>query len=906
MTDQVIEVITSSQELEVTTPTPVTVQTVIGTTGVVETYLVAQSVEINTVSAVAVEVPTITQELNVNPPAVVDVEVATGLTGRTPKLYSGTAPPSEAVGLEGDLYLVSSGPTIGDLYGKASDGWGTPDGNLRGGIASVNGISGTNIIIGANNITTGVLPIAQVPTGTTGTTVALGNHLHTGVYQPAGSYENAIAAGTTAQYWRGDKSWQTLDKTAVGLGSVVNSDTTNASNISTGTLAIGRIPTGTTGTTVAPGNHNHDATYVALTGSQTIAGTKTFTNIIEANAGADGLRILPGSQDHAYLALHARGSSPGTRSALIGYNAVASNVLTIANQISTGNVVISVTGAGQIQLNAPVVAASTQFTTATLKVGTSTTAGYVLTADASGNATWQQTANIIVPGTTAQYYRGDLTWQTLNATAVGLENVANAAQVELTGNQTIAGTKTFSSEIVGPSTGNVLKVGDDARIADVNLANAIGVIGVQDPTKGGIVLGPNAAGFRLMSSGATNAAGTITASGGLTITANVTVSGTITGNGSGLTALPAGSLTGTIAIARLPVGTTGTDVAAGNHAHTGVYEPVITAGTTAQYWRGDKSWQTLNAAAVGLGNVANVVQVDLTSGQTITGAKVMNNASNTFTGNGTALTALNATQLTTGTVPQARIVPNTQRFIFTTGAEARPTGTTYVEWIGPVTPANASNDDTWVDTSSPTIEDPVVGMPIGTIQDYGGTGAPTNWLTLNGAAISRTTYATLFALIGTTYGVGNGSTTFNLPNSTLASSSGVTEILVDTFTFSGSGAFATSTPGASDGVLLTLPVSGDITVATSATGFNAANTGITIEVYVDTVLSGTMTIPATHATSERLTLPTAMFKVTGLSSGNHRIAFKQTQGTSNSGDTYNIMVNLTKTTPVFTRIIKVL
>lgn len=34
-------------------------------------------------------------------------------------------------------------------------------------------------------------------------------------------------------------------------------------------------------------------------------------------------------------------------------------------------------------------------------------------------------------------------------------------------------------------------------------------------------------------------------------------------------------------------------------------EPIITAGTTAQYWRGDKSWQTLNATAVGLGNVDN-------------------------------------------------------------------------------------------------------------------------------------------------------------------------------------------------------------------------------------------------------------------------------------------------------------
>ncbi|MEN6472866.1 MAG: phage tail protein [Syntrophaceae bacterium] len=41
---------------------------------------------------------------------------------------------------------------------------------------------------------------------------------------------------------------------------------------------------------------------------------------------------------------------------------------------------------------------------------------------------------------------------------------------------------------------------------------------------------------------------------------------------------------------------------------------------------------------------------------------------------------------------------------------------------------------------------------------------PTNYLQCNGAAISRTIYADLFAVIGTTYGVGDGSTTFNLPN----------------------------------------------------------------------------------------------------------------------------------------------
>ena len=42
--------------------------------------------------------------------------------------------------------------------------------------------------------------------------------------------------------------------------------------------------------------------------------------------------------------------------------------------------------------------------------------------------------------------------------------------------------------------------------------------------------------------------------------------------------------------------------------------------------------------------------------------------------------------------------------------------------------------------------------------------APTGYLVCNGAAVSRTTYSSLFSILGTTYGVGDGSTTFNLPN----------------------------------------------------------------------------------------------------------------------------------------------
>ncbi len=55
-------------------------------------------------------------------------------------------------------------------------------------------------------------------------------------------------------------------------------------------------------------------------------------------------------------------------------------------------------------------------------------------------------------------------------------------------------------------------------------------------------------------------------------------------------------------------------------------------------------------------------------------------------------------------------------------------------------------------------------MPTGSILEYGGSTAPTGWLLCNGAAVSRTTYAALFAIIGTTYGAGDTTTTFNVPD----------------------------------------------------------------------------------------------------------------------------------------------
>ena len=79
-----------------------------------------------------------------------------------------------------------------------------------------------------------------------------------------------------------------------------------------------------------------------------------------------------------------------------------------------------------------------------------------------------------------------------------------------------------------------------------------------------------------------------------------------------------------------------------------------------------------------------------------------------------------------------------------------------VNWHTPIN----GNFDT-IDTTMKTISDKI---PSGVIQMYGAATAPTGWLECDGSAVSRTTYSSLFAIIGTAFGVGDESTTFNLPD----------------------------------------------------------------------------------------------------------------------------------------------
>jgi microcystin-dependent protein len=103
-----------------------------------------------------------------------------------------------------------------------------------------------------------------------------------------------------------------------------------------------------------------------------------------------------------------------------------------------------------------------------------------------------------------------------------------------------------------------------------------------------------------------------------------------------------------------------------------------------------------------------------------------------------------------------------------TGTNTRnPTGSLFIPVSGiaiDTDGALAADSDGRVATQKATKAYVNAQTPTGVILPYGGTSAPTGYLLCDGTAVSRTTYAALFGIIGTAYGTGDGSTTFNVPD----------------------------------------------------------------------------------------------------------------------------------------------
>ena len=85
--------------------------------------------------------------------------------------------------------------------------------------------------------------------------------------------------------------------------------------------------------------------------------------------------------------------------------------------------------------------------------------------------------------------------------------------------------------------------------------------------------------------------------------------------------------------------------------------------------------------------------------------------------------------------------------------------------VGPNPPTSGAME-LWYDTDAPASPAPGAGVPVGTVVMYVNASPPAGWIVCGGGAVSRTTYAALFAVIGITYGPGDGTNTFNVPNMT--------------------------------------------------------------------------------------------------------------------------------------------
>jgi len=172
--------------------------------------------------------------------------------------------------------------------------------------------------------------------------------------------------------------------------------------------------------------------------------------------------------------------------------------------------------------------------------------------------------------------------------------------------------------------------------------------------------------------------------------------------------------------------------------------------------------------------------IDVLSGQSLlcytdgTNFRTINAANLTGTlavasgGTGSTSLAANNVILGNGTSAVQTVAPSTDNNVL------RSDGSTWVsEALGSMADQNSGavaitgGDITGMDTIAVSASGRISGngsLPAGAVQLFAMTTPPTGWVECNGGAVSRTTYADLFAAIGTTWGSGDGSTTFNVPD----------------------------------------------------------------------------------------------------------------------------------------------
>lgn len=599
-------------------------------------------------------------------------------------------------GTIGDVWITVTGyGEPGDVYLKTSAGW-VLKGNVRGpagGIDTVNGYPGPVVnldkddvgldqVDNTNDLNKPISTATQAALDTTvklsgAQTIAGTKTFSNAPVVPANAFaitrisglqsaldalqssintkEPTILAGNANQYWRGDKTWQILDKSTIGLSNVTND----------AQVTVDGAPQAITGTKVFQS--------VIIVPEPTVSNHAATKNYVDTSIG-NLVNSAPGLLDTLDELAAALGDDPNFAT-------------TVSNNIATKEPIIN-------------------------------------------------------PGTTAQYWRGDKTWQTLDKSAVGLGLINNVAQVEIAGSQTITGAKTFSA-LLTASAG--LSTAAIAATGTITATGGAFELGRTDGTASTPFIdfhaGATATDYdvRLIAVSGAGTAGT----GALEIKASTsTFSGSVTatgftGSGAGLTALNGTNISqGTVADARL---STNQATLSGTQTFSGAKTFTLAATFSAAPSVPDASWtiaktsglQTaLDAKQPLLGMNTLVGGADWNT-YTTTGVWPVNSVAGAnapaspyqygvLTVNasgGTMMTQMyvphqvsngaaayirvkyNASDWSTwrplfdGTMTVLRVVHNGSSW------PARPVGATYVEWVGPVAPTTATANDTWVNTS---------------------------------------------------------------------------------------------------------------------------------------------------------------------------------------------------------------
>jgi hypothetical protein len=288
--------------------------------------------------------------------------------------------------------------------------------------------------------------------------------------------ENTITSGTTGQYFRGDKTFQNLNATAVGLGNVANVDQQNADNITSGTLSGARLPnpqttvlggvkrnTGSAGQFVSGINASGDLEYSTPTGGGDVTGAaSSVNNNIAVFDGTTGKIIKDGGETIASINSSISAKEDAIAAGTTGQYFRGDKTFQTLDKSAVGLGNVDNTS----DLNKPI-STATQ-TALDAKEGT------------------------ITATTAADYYRGDKTFQPLNATAVGLGNVANVDQQNA---DNITSGTLSGARLPNPQTTVLGGVKRNTGTAGqfVTGIDAAGELEYSTPSGGGDVVGPASA-----------------------------------------------------------------------------------------------------------------------------------------------------------------------------------------------------------------------------------------------------------------------------------------------------------------------------------------------------------------------------------------------------------------------------